>query len=67
MQVYVLKPSHKSDAQSKIERSASHSMAILHPAANPSRDAGPDSEAAQDGKIREIVMDNGDSEPLVIQ
>ncbi|ONK78638.1 uncharacterized protein A4U43_C02F20900 [Asparagus officinalis] len=66
-EVYVLKPSHKSDAQSKIERPVSDSIATLHPAVNTSRDAGPESEAAQDGKIREIVMDNVDSEPLNVR
>lgn len=66
-EVYVLKPSHKSDVQSKIERPVSDSMATLHPAANTSRDAEPESEAAQDGKIREIVMDNIDSEPMNIR
>lgn len=52
--------------QSKIERPVSDSIATMHPTANTSRDAGPESEAAQDGKIREIVMDNVDSEPLVM-
>ncbi|XP_072975141.1 acyl-CoA-binding domain-containing protein 6 [Typha angustifolia] len=62
-EVYVLKPSHKSDVQSKmIEESVADSVAALLPTTNASRDVAPEIEAPQDGKIREIVMDNVDSE-----
>ncbi|XP_072996907.1 acyl-CoA-binding domain-containing protein 6 [Typha latifolia] len=62
-EVYVLKPSHKSDVQSKmIEEPVADSVAALLPATNASRDVAPEIESPQDGKIREIVMDNVDSE-----
>ncbi|KAJ6809830.1 acyl-CoA-binding domain-containing protein 4-like [Iris pallida] len=67
-EVYVLKPRHKSDMQSKmIERPVSDNIAALRPTENASRDAEPESEEIQDGKIREITMDNVDSEPLNIR
>lgn len=62
----MLKPSHKADLQSKItEGPVSDSIAALLPTTNASRDAEPEIEAAQDGKIREIMMDNGDPEFVV--
>ncbi|KAJ6838661.1 ras-related protein RABE1c-like [Iris pallida] len=64
--VYVLKLRHKSDMQSKmIERPLQDNISTLNPKVNASRDADPESEEIQDGKIREITMDNVDSEPLV--
>lgn len=65
VQVYVLKPSHKSEVQPKVvESPASESMAALLPT-NASRDVEPDSETAPDVKMREIVMDNGERATLV--
>ncbi|XP_010931615.1 acyl-CoA-binding domain-containing protein 6 [Elaeis guineensis] len=67
-EVYVLKPSHKADLQSKIiEGPVSDSIAALLPTTNASRDMEPEIEAAQDGKIREIIMDNGDPELVNIR
>nr|XP_029116763.1 acyl-CoA-binding domain-containing protein 6 isoform X2 [Elaeis guineensis] len=67
-EVYVLKPSPKADLQSKmIEGPVSDSTVALLPTTNASRDVEPEIEAAQDGKIREIVMDNGDAEPVNIR
>ncbi|KAJ6842475.1 acyl-CoA-binding domain-containing protein 4-like [Iris pallida] len=67
-EVYVLKPSNKLDMQSKmIERPVSDSIDALHPTANTSRDTELELEAIQDGKIREISMDNVDSEPLDVR
>ncbi|PKA54912.1 Acyl-CoA-binding domain-containing protein 4 [Apostasia shenzhenica] len=66
-EVYVLKPSHKSDVQSKvIERSLSDSMAALVPSTNVIREVEPQLETAPDGKVREILMDNVDSESLEV-
>ena len=48
-----------------IEGPVSDSTVALMPTTNASRDVEPEIEAAQDGKIREIVMDNGDAEPVV--
>lgn len=39
------------------------SVSAVHNATNATRDV--ESEAGQEGKIREIVMDNVDSEPMV--
>ncbi|MQM00568.1 hypothetical protein Taro_033311 [Colocasia esculenta] len=67
-EVYALKPSHKSALQSKmLETPASGSAAGLLPMTNASRDVEPDYEADQDAKVREIVVDNMDSEPLNIK
>ncbi|KAG1326302.1 Acyl-CoA-binding domain-containing protein 6 [Cocos nucifera] len=67
-EVYVLKPSPKADLQSKmIEGPVSDSTVALLPTTNASRDVEPEIEAAQDGKIREILMDNGDAEPVELQ
>lgn len=40
-------------------------MAAVIPSTNVGRDVAPESEAAQDGKITEIMMDNVDSGILV--
>ncbi|KAJ0980678.1 hypothetical protein J5N97_008933 [Dioscorea zingiberensis] len=65
-EVYILKPSHKSEVQSKVmEGPASDSMAALLPT-NASRDVEPESETAPDGKVREIVMHKAKSETLNI-
>lgn len=41
------------------------SVSAVHNATNPTRDMESEFEAGQEGKIREIVMDNVDSEPKV--
>ncbi|WOL12187.1 acyl-CoA-binding domain-containing protein 4-like [Canna indica] len=61
-EVYVLKPSHISDLQSRmIDGPVSDTAAIL-PTTDASRDMEPEFEITQDKKIKEIVMDNGDPE-----
>ncbi|XP_068658616.1 acyl-CoA-binding domain-containing protein 4-like [Aristolochia californica] len=66
-EVNVLKPSHKSTLQSNMmERPIPDSVAALLPTAN-TRDMESEFEAGHDGKIREIVMDNVDSEPVNIK
>ncbi|EEF49864.1 acyl-CoA-binding domain-containing protein 4 [Ricinus communis] len=63
--VNVLKPSHKSTLQSKIiETPVPDSVSAVHNATNATRDLESESEAGQEGKIREIVMDNVDPEPM---
>ncbi|KAK8950774.1 Acyl-CoA-binding domain-containing protein 4 [Platanthera zijinensis] len=60
-EVYVLKPSYKSDLPSRmIDKPTSENMSVANPTTNVSRDLAPESEAAQDGKITEIMMDNVD-------
>lgn len=60
-EVYVLRPSYKSDLPSKmIDRPTSDSISVANPTTNVSRDLVPESEAVQDGKITEIMMDNVD-------
>ncbi|CAD5192899.1 unnamed protein product [Musa acuminata subsp. malaccensis] len=62
-EVYVLKPSHISDLQSRmIDGPVSDTIAAVLPTTNTSRDMEPEIEGAQDKKIKEIEMDNGDSE-----
>ncbi|URD91164.1 Acyl CoA binding protein [Musa troglodytarum] len=62
-EVYVLKPSHISDLQSRmIEGPVSDTIAAVLPTTNTSRDMELETEGAQDKKIKEIEMDNGDSE-----
>ena len=41
------------------------SVSAVHNATNATRDVESEFEAGQEGKIREIVMDNVDSEPMV--
>uniref|UniRef100_A0A2N9FZU8 Protein kinase domain-containing protein n=1 Tax=Fagus sylvatica TaxID=28930 RepID=A0A2N9FZU8_FAGSY len=63
-EVNVLKPSHKSTLQSKIiETPVPDSVSAVHNT-NATRDLESEFEAGQEGKIREIVMDNVDSEPV---
>ncbi|XP_065852766.1 acyl-CoA-binding domain-containing protein 4-like [Euphorbia lathyris] len=62
-EVNVLKPSHKSTLQSKImETPVPDSVSAVHNVTNPTRDLDSEFEAGQEGKIREIVMDNVDPE-----
>ncbi|KDP23494.1 hypothetical protein JCGZ_23327 [Jatropha curcas] len=61
--VNVLKPSHKSTLQSKIvETPVPDSVSAVPNTTNPTRDL--ESESGQESKIREIVMDNADPEPM---
>ncbi|CAL5380716.1 unnamed protein product [Camellia sinensis] len=63
-EVSVLKPSRKSTLQSKMmETSVPDSVSAVHNATN-ARDVESEFETGQEGKIREIVMDNVDSEPM---
>ncbi|KAF5945971.1 hypothetical protein HYC85_016199 [Camellia sinensis] len=62
-EVNVLKPSHKSALQSKmVETPVPDSVSAIHNAAT--RDVESEFEAGQEGKIREILMDNVDSDPM---
>ncbi|OAY42302.1 acyl-CoA-binding domain-containing protein 4 [Manihot esculenta] len=64
-EVNVLKPSHKSALQSNImETPVPDSVSTAHNATNATRDLESELEAGQEGKIREIVMDNVDPEPM---
>ncbi|CBI39496.3 acyl-CoA-binding domain-containing protein 4 isoform X2 [Vitis vinifera] len=64
-EVNVLKPSHKSSLQTKIMEPVPESVSAVHNATNATRDVESEFEAGQEGKIREIVMDNIDSEPMI--
>ncbi|KAK3023477.1 hypothetical protein RJ639_044857 [Escallonia herrerae] len=65
-EVNVLKPSHKSTLQPKmIETSVHDSVSAVHNATNVTRDLESEFEAGQEGKIREIAMDNVASEPPI--
>ncbi|CAL9120560.1 unnamed protein product [Musa textilis] len=67
-EVYVLKPSHISDLQSRIiDGPVSDTIAAMLPTTDASRDMEIEIDPAQDKKIKEIVMENGDSEPLNIR
>jgi hypothetical protein len=57
--VHVLKPSHKSTLQSKMIETP------VPDTTNATRDAESEFDAGQEGKIREIVMDNVESESVV--
>ncbi|XP_074591673.1 acyl-CoA-binding domain-containing protein 6-like [Curcuma longa] len=62
-EVFVLKPSHLSDLQSRIiEGPASDTVAVVIPTTKTSRDMELEVEATRDKKIKEIEVDNGDSE-----
>ncbi|XP_044499979.1 acyl-CoA-binding domain-containing protein 4-like [Mangifera indica] len=62
-EVHVLKPSHKSTLPSRIiETPVLDSVSAVHNATNATRDVESESEVGQEGKIREIVMDNVESE-----
>ncbi|XP_022742190.1 acyl-CoA-binding domain-containing protein 4-like isoform X2 [Durio zibethinus] len=63
-EVNVLKPSHKSTLQSKIlEDPVPDSVYAVHNTTNPTRDLESEFDVSQEGKIREIGMDNVDTEP----
>ncbi|PKI74049.1 hypothetical protein CRG98_005527 [Punica granatum] len=62
-EVNVLKPSHKSTLQSKMEALIPDSVAAMQNATNATRDLESDFETGQDGKIREIGVDHVDSDP----
>ncbi|KAH9755180.1 Acyl-CoA-binding domain-containing protein 4 [Citrus sinensis] len=65
-EVHVLKPSHKSTLSSKmIETPVPDSVSAVQNNTNPTRDLESELEVGQEGKIREIVVDNVDSEPLI--
>lgn len=51
--------------QSKIIETPVPDSVAVHNATNATRDLESEFEAGQEGKIREIVMDNVDSEPVV--
>ncbi|KAK8520218.1 hypothetical protein V6N12_004176 [Hibiscus sabdariffa] len=58
-EVNVLKPSHKSTLQPKImEGPFPDSVSTMHYATNPTRDLESEFEVGQEGKVREIAMDN---------
>ncbi|XP_050223805.1 acyl-CoA-binding domain-containing protein 4 [Mercurialis annua] len=66
--VNVLKPSHKSTLQGKImESPLPDSVSAVHNATNGTRDLESEFEVGQEGKIREIVMDNVDPEPTKLK
>lgn len=65
IQVYVLKPSHKSTLQTKIIDPVEDSVSAVLNATNATRDLESEFESGQEGKIREIVMDNVDPESAV--
>lgn len=63
-EVHVLKPSHKSTLQTKMmETPVPDSVAAIIPTTNVESEF----ETGQDGRIREIIMDNIDSEPVNIK
>lgn len=67
-EVNVLKPSNKSTLQSNmIERPLHDSVTALHNVASATRDVESEFEIGQEGRIREIVMDDADSEPTRIK
>lgn len=67
-EVNVLKPSHKSTLQSNMMEGSLHdSVTALHNVTSATRDVESEFEVGQEGKIREIVMDNVDSEPTRIK
>ncbi|GAA0165119.1 hypothetical protein LIER_20601 [Lithospermum erythrorhizon] len=61
-ELHLLKPSHKSTLQSKMETPVPDSVSAVHNLSNPTRDLESELEIRQEAKIREIVVDNGDSE-----
>ncbi|KAI3448602.1 hypothetical protein Pfo_005267 [Paulownia fortunei] len=65
-EVNVLKPSHKSTLQSKMmETPVPDSVSAVQNVTNATRDVESEFETGQEGKIREIVMDNIDAEPKI--
>ncbi|KAJ8572881.1 hypothetical protein K7X08_009392 [Anisodus acutangulus] len=65
-EVNVLKPSHRSTLQS-METPVPDSVSAGQNATNATRDLESDNATGQEGKIREIMMDNIESEPMVKQ
>ncbi|KAF9621007.1 hypothetical protein IFM89_015829 [Coptis chinensis] len=64
----VLKPSRKSTLQSNlIERPVPDSVTALHNVTSATRDVESEFEVGQEGKSREIIMDNNDSESTNIK
>ncbi|XP_047322611.1 acyl-CoA-binding domain-containing protein 4-like isoform X2 [Impatiens glandulifera] len=61
-EINVLKPSHKSTMQSKIETHVPDSVFAVHNATNPTKDLESELKL-QEGKVKEIIMDSGDSDP----
>ena len=62
-QVRVLRPSHKSTLQSKmIETPVPESVSAVHNVTNGTRDLESETDAGQEGRIREIVVDDVDVE-----
>ncbi|KAL3843952.1 hypothetical protein ACJIZ3_001355 [Penstemon smallii] len=65
-EVNVLKPSHKSTLQSKtMETPVPDSVSAVQNITNATRDGESEFETGQEGKIREIVIDNVDSETRI--
>ncbi|GFY91934.1 acyl-CoA binding protein 4 [Actinidia rufa] len=64
-EVNILKPSHKSTLQSKMETPVPDSVSAVQNATNATRDVESEFETGQEGKVREIIMDNVDAEPMV--
>ncbi|PSS24587.1 Acyl-CoA-binding domain-containing protein [Actinidia chinensis var. chinensis] len=64
-EVHILKPSHKSTLQSKMETPVPDSVSAIQNATNATRDVESEFETGQEGKVREIIMDNVDAEPMV--
>ncbi|XP_073310985.1 acyl-CoA-binding domain-containing protein 4-like [Primulina huaijiensis] len=66
-EVHVLKPSHKSTLQSKmLENSVPDSLSAVQNVTNATRDVESEFETGQEGKLREIVMDDVASEQRVL-
>uniref|UniRef100_A0A2P2M8A0 Uncharacterized protein MANES_09G169100 n=1 Tax=Rhizophora mucronata TaxID=61149 RepID=A0A2P2M8A0_RHIMU len=63
-EINILKPSHKSTLQSKIETPVPDSVSAVHNATNATRDTESEYEVSQEEKIREIVMDNVEPDSL---
>ncbi|GFZ02978.1 acyl-CoA binding protein 4 [Actinidia rufa] len=64
-EVNILKPSHKSTLQSKMETPVPDSVSAVQDATNATRDVESELETGQEGKVREIIMDNVDAEPMI--
>ncbi|XP_074583445.1 acyl-CoA-binding domain-containing protein 6-like isoform X2 [Curcuma longa] len=66
-EVYVLKPSDISHSQSRmIDGPVSDTIAVMPSNIDASRDMEPEFEVTQNKRIKEIVVDNGDSEQMSI-
>lgn len=65
--VNVLKPSHKSTLQSKMmETPVPDSVSAVQNATHATRDLESETVTGQEGNIREISVDNIESEPMVL-